>query len=424
MIKKLLKSTIFVFSLFVGTTLHAQTFTFDTDLQDWSKSWGANSEVTHAAGEGVSGSGALKLIRLGSNSNFGIKNNGAGTVLTGINATTTKYIRIIYKNETNGVEIRLGGTNGNGANIKTNTNGNVSFSIGANSDEYITSYLDMSDYTLWTGDLSNFYLMVRQNEPDTAGDAFYLDEIEFLSSMPATTYSEFVLNPSFDGPSGITHLSGAKTFATRGITSTQAHDGSQSLKFNFTADADDTYWTFSNYEKIYDTPYTAGSTIQVKMWVKTNRSAPISLSSRVKLTNGGTETSTRPITSVSTTNTTMGWEEVTFDLTCPDAFDGVTFWFSINHDAGGSTENLLNGDVVFVDQITATITDATLSTESKKIQGAFINVKQGTITVSGANLEAVYSITGQQVSNTGLSNGIYIVKITKGSKQEAVKVIM
>ncbi|NIJ44825.1 hypothetical protein FHR24_001264 [Wenyingzhuangia heitensis] len=424
MIKKLLKSTIVVSFLFLGTALQAQTFNFNLDLQDWAVSWGATSTVTHDASEGVSGSGSLKLERTGANSNFGIKNNGSGTVVTGINATTAKFIKLVYKNETNGVELRLGGTNGDEASIKPNGgSGNITFSIGANSDEYITTYLDMSDYTLWTGDLTNFYLMVRQNEPDTVGDAFYLDEIEFLTSMPAITYSEFIKNPGFDGPSGTTHLTGDKSFVSRGVTSRQAHDGTQSLKLNFTDNADSSFWTFSSYEKVYGSAFNAGSTIQVKMWVKTNRASVINMSSRVKLTNGGVDTATKPIASVSTTNTAMGWEELTFDLTCPDAFDGVAFWFSVNYNEG-SAENLASGDLVYVDQITATITDATLSTTSKKIEGASINATNGTVSVLGANLDAVYSITGQQVNNTGLSSGVYIVKISKGNLQNAVKVVL
>lgn len=423
MIKKLLKKAIIVMSVFSGTQLQAQTFDFDIDLQNWAVSWGGNSEVTYAGTEGVSGDGALKLERSGANSNFGIKNNVAGTVVTGIDATVKKFIRIRYKNETNGTQIRIGGTNGDDAAIKTNANGDINFSIGANSGEYVTSYIDMSSYTLWKGDLTNFYMMVRQNEPDTAGDAFYLDEIEFLTSMPAITYSEFIKNPSFDGPSGDTHLSGNKGYATRGITSTESHDGGQSLRFAFTSDAIDPFWTFSSYEKVYGTQYPANTDIQVKMWVKTNRATPISLSARVSLTDGSVDTATKPIATVTTTNTAMEWEEITFNLTCPDAFDGVKFWFALNY-TDGDAANLLNGDIVYIDEMSATLTTPSLSTTTSKIEGASVKAENGSISVSGANLEAVYSVAGQQVGVKGLSSGIYIVKMSKGNKQDAVKVAL
>ncbi|ANW96241.1 hypothetical protein AXE80_08095 [Wenyingzhuangia fucanilytica] len=421
--KQILKITGLALLLGASVQVNAQTTDFNTDLENWSVSYGTDGTVTHDDTEGLGvDQGALKLERSGDNANFGIK-VGGGVTATGIDATTKKYIRIRYKNETNGTKIRIGGKNDEDIAIKDNSNGNIELTIGANSDEYVTSYLDMSSYTSWKGDLLNFYMLVRQNAPDTAGDAFYLDEIEFLETAPAETYSEFIKNPSFDGPSGVAHFSGTQAFANRTITSTESHDGDQSLRFVYTADATAPFWTFSNYEKVYGSKYSAGSTIQVKLWVKTNRATPISLSARVKLTDGGVETSTKPITALTTTNTAMEWEELTFDIATIDDFDGVTFWFALNY-SDGAAENLLNGDVVYIDQMSASITSPTLSSSYSKIEGASVKAENGTISVSGANLDAVYSITGQQVKSSDLASGVYIVRISKGNKQDAIKVVL
>ncbi|NIJ46317.1 hypothetical protein FHR24_002801 [Wenyingzhuangia heitensis] len=73
----------------------------------------------------------------------------------------------------------------------------------------------------------------------------------------------------------------------------------------------------------------------------------------------------------------------------------------------------------------STVTGATtLSSTTSKIEGASVTSLNGVISVEGANLDAVYSITGQQVATQGLASGVYIVKISKGNKQDAVKVIL
>ncbi|WP_139957418.1 T9SS type A sorting domain-containing protein [Flavicella sediminum] len=435
--KQLLKKITFAIACFAISTVSAQLTTFSTDLDGWAKSWGANSVVTHDATGGLTSDGALKLERLGANSNFGIK--GTAEVV-GIDADAMKYIRLRFKNETGGVQLRLGGTNGDAAAIKTNEGGDINFSIGGSSDEYTTMYLDMSTTTLWKGALTNFYLMVRNNEPDTAGDYFILDEIEFLASAPATTYSDFILNPGFDGPSGIAHLSGNKAFVTRGITATEAHDGTQSLKNTFSGDADSAFWTFSSYEKTYEDTYEIGHAIQIKMWVKTNRATPISMSARVKTTLAGENTASKPIVTVATTNTAMEWEELTFNLTNAEAFDGITFWFALNW-VDGEAANLVSGDVVYIDQISATISEEVPASVGKntleevaiypnpvadQLQieaplGSEISITN----LAGVTVKSVTDSANKNVINTSnLASGIYIAKVTNGLKFFIEKVVV
>ncbi len=68
--------------------------------------------------------------------------------------------------------------------------------------------------------------------------------------------------------------------------------------------------------------------------------------------------------------------------------------------------------------------DPTLSTRSNIIEGATVFARDGEITVKGADLDAVYAITGQQVKATGLSSGVYIVRISKNSRHATVKVAL
>ncbi len=68
--------------------------------------------------------------------------------------------------------------------------------------------------------------------------------------------------------------------------------------------------------------------------------------------------------------------------------------------------------------------DPTLSIKSNVIEGAIVLAKEGAITVKGADLEAVYALTGQEVKATNLSSGIYIVKISKGDKAATLKVVL
>lgn len=445
MIKKILKKSVFLGFTFFALSLSAQTFTFSTSLEGWGASFGNNGTVTHAATEGVANDGALQLNRINDNANFGIKVGVNDVTTTGIDADVTKFIRIRYKNGTKGTDLRIGGKNGDNDNIKTDAGGNIDFGIFTpDSDEYVTSYIDMSDIALWKGVISNFYLMVRKNVSSTDADDFYLDEIEFLTTMPATTYSEFIKNPSFDGPSGTAHLTGSVDFASRGLTTSEFHDGTQSLGFNFSADATKPFWNFTTYEKVYPSVYTAGSDIQIKMWVKTNRATPIKVSTRLKLSLGGTEIDNKPIASVITTNTAMEWEELTFNIEVTEDFDGVIFWFAVDWDdetEGAVAENLNAGDMVYLDQMTATLTlDDVLKVENNVLEGVniFVNDKTATLNVKApvnSSLE-MYNILGRKVKSiqklneentvsvAGLANGIYIVRVTSEGKSKIKKVVV
>lgn len=421
--KQLLKKlTIATFVVFGFAQVSAQTFTFSTGQDGWSSGYGSGDPVTHAPTEGISGDGALQLTRVNNNSNIGLNST------PGIDATTKKVIKIVYKNGTLGTSIRVQGNNDNATD---NSITQTVLSITPSSSEYVTSYIDMTGVAGWEANINNLDILVRANY-SAAEDPFFLDEITFLDAMPDTTYNEFIQNPGFDGPTGMTHLSGLKTFVERSITSTESHDGSQSLRATFSANADAIFWTFSNYEKVYPAAYASGSKIEIKMWVKTNRAAPISVSTRVKLTNAGDDTQLKPIATATTTNTAMGWEELSFEMFSEDVFDGATFWFALNY-TDGEPINLLANDVVYIDEISATITDATaLSVDENQLEAVLVypNPTSDILNIkcpAGSNLE-VYNILGEKVKTessvqknaslnvSNLASGLYIMKLNSEGK--------
>lgn len=423
----LLTITLFAFQI------NAQKFTFSTGLDSWDLAYGAagsaSGTVTHSATEGLNGDGALVLARTTNNSNFGL--NPAG-----IDASTKKFIKVRFKNETNGTQLRVQGSQpADNSDLKIT---NTVFNIGANSSEYVTAYLDMSNVTNWGNTIENLDILIRNSWAAGEGN-FYLDEIEFLETMPATTYSEFIQNPGFDGPSGINHLSGVKPFASRAITSAVKHDGDQSLKSTFSADANEPYWAFSDYIKTYTTKYPVDSDIQIKMWVKTNRTSVFSVSARVKLYDGGEETATKPITSVTTTNTTGDWEELTFDLKNVEVFDGISFWFALDYVEGAAT-NLMSGDIVYIDHMTGSITEAVLNTEKNILEGVHVypNPVSGKLninTIEGGKI-SLFNILGAKVvsetttsknhtiETSSLTSGVYLLNIVSNGKSFTQKLII
>lgn len=424
---KLLKKLSLAVACFAMTSVSAQLTTFSTDLDGWAQNWGAAAQVVYNASEGITGDGALELVRTSNNSGFGLVSS------PGIDAGTMKFVKLVYKNTSNATSIRFQGTSSAGAIAQT------AFSIGSNSDEYITSYFDLSAVTNWSGNVTDLDVLVRSGWVSGEG-SFYLDEIEFLAAMPATTYNEFIQNPGFDGPTGIGHLTGSKSFVTRGITTTESKDGTQSLRNTFTADADATFWTFSSYEKTYGSVYPIDHAIQIKMWVKTNRATTISMSGRVKTTIGGADTATKPITTVSTTNTAMEWEEITFDLTNAEAFDGIFFWFSINW-ADGGANNLMSGDIVYIDQISATISAAPVASVAKNtLQGVEVYPNPTTDVVNvtspvGSEISitnltgAVVKTVNANANNTAiqvsdLTSGIYVLRVLSEGKNFVTKVVI
>ncbi len=157
--------------------------------------------------------------------------------------------------------------------------------------------------------------------------------------------------------------------------------------------------------------------IQADVYIPSGKSIPSKLSLNVKANN-----SSSPVTAFKGMSITIDqnlakdtWHTIT----------STTATFGQTTDTGCSLKVKSDdpNTVVYIDNL-KWVDAATLSTTTSKIEGASVKASNGKITVSGASLDAVYSITGQQVGTDGLASGIYIVKISKGNKQDAVKVVM
>ncbi|MGY5351433.1 T9SS type A sorting domain-containing protein [Wenyingzhuangia sp. IMCC45533] len=116
------------------------------------------------------------------------------------------------------------------------------------------------------------------------------------------------------------------------------------------------------------------------------------------------------------------WHQVTANSTINSVEAEANGWFNVDYT--GFQASPAAGSAIYIDNITMELTSTLSTTVATKIEGASVDASNGAITVTGANLDAVYSITGQQVDASGLASGIYIVKISKGNKQESVKVIL
>lgn len=59
-----------------------------------------------------------------------------------------------------------------------------------------------------------------------------------------------------------------------------------------------------------------------------------------------------------------------------------------------------------------------------EIPGASITTKNGIIIANGANIDAVYALTGQQVGAIGLPAGIYMIRVSKRDLKTTLKVVV
>lgn len=205
-------------------------------------------------------------------------------------------------------------------------------------------------------------------------------------------------------------------------SSEQAHSGTYSMMADFTSAVPGTapktqgWRTQVNDEG--DIWLSSASNYTIRGWIYTT--ATTTTVAKVALS-GGTATQNL---SLNLDGYTAGqWHEFTksFDADAGYLNDGGAnnniLTFNINF------TNMVVGSKIYIDDVDIVQT-STLSKSYSKIEGASVDASNGAITVTGANLDAVYSITGQQVGTANLASGVYIVKISKGDRQDSVKVIM
>lgn len=326
---------------------HDQTFSTNASFQYYNIGYG-NGTRSHDSTGGLTGDGAFKLVRdNNNNSNFGFND--------GIDALTKKVIKLRYKNETTAPNIQIKGKSNDGT---TETDlGTTIVGIDSNSSDWKTIYIDMSGVAAWTNDVDNLDILVKGSASvpatgDAVGSAFFLDEITFLNAMPADEFSEFIPNPSFEDTTEDSNYTGALDDGIRSFENlADAKDGVGVLKYEYSQDQTKTQYTFNTFQKEYSpSSFPIGTKLQVKMWVKTNRSEVTKLSVRFNTRLNGANTN---ITETLTTTKTDGsWEELTFDVTATAVFNQMRFWFAIEYNSGAATD-FNSGDILYLDKLSS-----------------------------------------------------------------------
>lgn len=433
--KQLLKNLTLAFALVAVSTTQAQTTTFDTGFDGWAVDFGDGTHSTLSHNEAEGTDGAVVLDRITDNANFGIKGT-AGEV--NIDADVKKAIRIRFKNLTGGTTFRIGGTNGDGTVIKNNSGANIDLPISGTTD-YETAYFDLSSYTLWKGDLTKIWFGVRGSAPDASGEDFFLDEIEFITG-PTATYSEFTRDPGFEDKDAVTGLGigwepDTKPYGSAGISTAEAHSGTNSMAYTFTGDQAG-WWAIDNATAVtYDPGYAAGTMITTTIWVKSSvaREYKVFIGYLLDETAKGGAQKTVALEDATS------WQQLTFTYTIPAAESFTTAKTRISIPTVGS--GFVNGNVLYVDDLVTTFTtEVPLSNEVNVLEGIqvypnpaadVVNVSApvgSVITLSnlaGATVKSVIATSDStSISVSGLASGLYVARVTSEGKSFVSKLVV
>jgi len=427
--QQLLKKLSFVFAFFAITSVSAQTWTFDSDLEGYTQNFGTNGTVEWDADGGA---GALKLTRTTNNANFGpsIPDNGGG-----IDADANKIIKIVIKNLTAAVDVRVGATGEDATSGNKNFNGILT----AESGTYETYFLDMDGEAMWNGTLSNLWIAIRGNV-GTDSDAAYIDSIELLPESPSVSIVGILQNPSFDDLGGSVEPfnPATKPYATVTISSEETRTGPASLKHEYTATPDNTHFVFNNY--IHDLGATTTDDITASIWVKVVRPSTPGVSPLITVQGQGRTGTTLVVTELNnmaqnktTTMTDGSWEEVTYTYSPADPYSTAQFRYGI------LMTNLEAGDIVYIDDLSAETTEP-LSITKNTLENVSLypNPASGYVNINNlndANIK-IYNVLGEVVKSekalsnehainiSNLSSGIYLVKLTSEGQTATKKLII
>ena len=235
---QLLKNLIMVVAFFATITMSAQQgptlYDFSDGAQGWVKGYGVGT-VAHDPVEGETGDGALSLDRLQTNNNANVRRGqGGDDAFIVIDRGVYNFVRIKYKNELAATSFRLQGNSrpSGGTGLGDPITNIVVNGISNLSSTYSEVFVDITSIPAGN-EVTRFDILVRgEATSDPSGALIYFDEIEFLETVPDTsTYSEFIKNPSFEDPDGLAQYSGASAGASRALTTSEFHDGTQSLGY-------------------------------------------------------------------------------------------------------------------------------------------------------------------------------------------------
>ncbi|WP_029489373.1 T9SS type A sorting domain-containing protein [Ochrovirga pacifica] len=413
--------------------LHAQqTFDFETsgDTELWEKNYGTTTVVqTTDNGKGViSFDGAGKNATL---KRFVSSPNG-------VDANSYTYAKVVVKNLSNAISMRIGHDNDGGAVTWT-----PEISITTADTDYKTYFFAMSS-TQWVGEELNMQVQFRLDNTTSIAGTITIDEIEFFDP---TTYAGIVQNPSFDdGMAGTTTDYSpwnpqGRAFNDVTVSTEQVRTGTRSLKVNYASnhDGSSTQYIWTNYS--YDLPSTVstGTTFDLRAsyWVYFEAAEGSGVTEREIRLQGSyrflmNDVQIEPwadgnlfITDVITVPVNT-WTEFTFEgnaVSRGTDFNQVQFRPVIH-----ANNTLQAGEAIYIDDLNACFNCSTLSSEKITIDDTnalvYPNPVEDRLNVAVKNQTIskieIYAITGAKVveaKNTSslnvsnLNSGIYVVKI-------------
>ncbi|MCW2118194.1 T9SS type A sorting domain-containing protein [Flavobacterium sp. 7A] len=441
---ELLKKLTFAVVLFAATSMSAQLFNFRTGgQQGWAEGFGnaGTGVVSYSATGGEVGTGALQLTRASNNANFGYNTALPVPGTQGIDGSVKKYIKIRYKNETLASQFRVQGNSATGAITNTIFPITPSSTGLVGSGTWTTAYIDMTGVANWTSNINDLDILLRIGYVPAETGSLYIDNIEFIESIPPASMSGIVQNPGFEDLGGsVAPWSPAnQSYANVAVSSAEKHAGSYSLKHTYVATpatTDPTHFVFNNY--IHTLPASTSDFIVASIWVKVVRAGGVSPT--IDIQGQGRTGTTTVVTELSTfsdtkttTKTDGSWEQVNFSFTPTAPYSTAQFRYGI------AVTNLMAGDVIYVDDITATTT-ANLSTKTSTIEGFGVYPNPATtfvsVTSKNGGLISVYNTLGAEVladkavsanyqlNVSGLSSGVYLLKLTSEGKSGITKLVI
>ncbi|WP_165732691.1 T9SS type A sorting domain-containing protein [Polaribacter sp. 20A6] len=447
--KKYFKILFMAVVLFTTTKIAAQQgpthYQFTTDAQSWVKGYGPGTVSWDDGTTTPSSDGALTLDRTESgttNNNANIRRGqGGDDAFIVLDADVYNYIKVKVYNETEAINVQVqgkfrpAGTTDEPSSIDTQNNNGVLLAKFAGG--FQTIYLDVSAIT---GEVTTLDILFRAGSAltDPSGAKLYIDEIEFLTELPPSTYSEFIKNPSFDDVVGSYTFRGNTTQLGRELSTDFAKDGTKSFKSTFTKDQDAQFWYFNDFSQPYAAGIiTDGKQAKVTMWVRSSRTTPIAIMVRLKTTNAAGENlqlNGYPTTIVSTSGTANTWEELSFAIPLPfnhtntaTEVRNIEMWLGYNYDAENTTVNGVAGDVLYFDQMSAIIEDApTANVHSNQLEEVkmYPNPAEDQLFISSKetlNKVEIFNLLGKKVLSTtntksidvsSLTKSVYLVKIS------------
>ncbi|ANW96640.1 hypothetical protein AXE80_10295 [Wenyingzhuangia fucanilytica] len=333
-----------------------------------------------------------------------------------IDANTNKYVLItVINNNSEALLMSVGHAKNNSDNTQTRyvtgvpiTNNGVAstYAIDLTNAEWKNDFpTSASEAANLTGadDVANMeYFLVRfktaanGNLTGTSAENgnIVISKIQFAATIPTTERLTYDFTNDYEGWSTTTRC----TVSAGATALTITPDGGNNAKVD---------------NLIYHVDASSNQYAHITL---TNNSSVNNQLKVVASTSAGSLTKTKTITS--------GTQTIDYDMANANwtgQGNTVSLQLVIDNDVNSAN---VDANTLVIDQIVFDNSTSLGNSSVSKIEGAVVSTNNGNITVSGANLDAVYNVAGQQVGTTGLTAGIYIVKISKGANVAAVKVAL